>query len=163
MAVKTAILATQPTSYWPLDDAADASCHDEMGLHDASAPAAGVTLAAIPFGAIRVPFFDGALGSRLTIDSHPQYSQPFANALTVAVWICPLALHNANLAGTTDRYVHFLEKAVATSTDVEWAMRLYNQTNPTRHSRLSFYPFHLGSPPGQGSGSYTALRVSADD
>src|SRR5262249_41561675 len=29
MAVKTAILATQPTSYWPLDDAAGSSCHDE--------------------------------------------------------------------------------------------------------------------------------------
>src|SRR5260370_11299823 len=137
MAVKTAILATQPTSYWPLDDAADASCHDEMGLHDASAPAAGVTLAAIPFGAIRVPFFDGALGSRLTIDSDPQYSQPFANALTVAVWICPLALDNANVAGTTDRYVHFLEQAVATSTHLAWALRLSNPTNPTRHPRPS--------------------------
>src|SRR5258708_27141789 len=125
-----------------------------MGLHHASASAAGVTLAAIPFGGLRVPFFDGALGSRLTIDSDPQYSQPFANALTVAVWICPLALDNANVAGTTDRYVHFLEKAVATSTDVEWAMRLYNQTNPTRHSRLSFYTFNLASPPSQGARSH---------
>src|SRR5258708_4730096 len=163
MAVKTEILASKPRGYWRLADAADASCHDEMGLHDASAPAAGVTLAAIPFGAIRVPFFDGALGSRLTIDSDPQYSQPFANALTVAVWICPLALDNANVAGTTDRYVHFLEKAVATSTDVEWAMRLYNQTNPTRHSRLSFYAFNLGSPAGQGAGSYMEFGVSAND
>ena len=38
MTVKTAILATQPTSYWPLDDAAGTSCHDEIGLHDAVRP-----------------------------------------------------------------------------------------------------------------------------
>jgi hypothetical protein len=138
MAVKTAILATQPTSYWPLDDDAGSSCHDETGLHDASAPPAGVALAAIPFGAVRAPFFDGALGSCLTIDSDPHYSQPFANALTVAVWICPLALDNLNVAGTADQYVHFLEKAVTPSSDVEWAMRLYNRTNPTRHSRVEY-------------------------
>jgi hypothetical protein len=34
--------------------------------------------------------------------------------------------------------VHFLEKAVTPDRDTEWAMRLYNQDNPTRHSRLSF-------------------------
>ena len=147
MAVKTAIVATQPSSYWPLDDAAGSSCHDETGLHHASAPPVGVTLAAIPFGAIRTPFFDGELGSCLTIDSDPQYSQPFANALTVAAWICPLALDNTNVAGTADQYVHFLEKAVTPSTDVEWAMRLYNQTNPTRHSRLSFYARNTGHRP----------------
>lgn len=163
MTVKTAILATQPASYWPLDDAAGTSCHDEMGLHDASVPAAGVTLAAIPFGAIRAPFFDGALGSRLTIESDPRYSQPFANALSVAVWICPLALDNANVAGTSDQYVHVLEKAVAPSSDVEWAMRFYNQTNPTRHSRLSFYTFNLGSPAGKGAGAYMEFGVSAND
>ena len=163
MAVKTAILATLPTSYWPLDDAAGSSCHDEMGLHDASVPSAGVTLAAIPFGAVRTTFFDGALGSYLTIDSDPQYSQPFANALTVAAWICPLALDNANVTGTVDQYVHFLEKAVTPSTDVEWAMRLYNQTNPARHSRLSFYTFNLGSPARQGAGSYMEYGVSAND
>jgi hypothetical protein len=163
MAVKTAIVATQPSSYWPLDDAAGSSCHDETGLHHASAPPVGVTLAAIPFGAIRTPFFDGELGSCLTIDSDPQYSQPFANALTVAAWICPLALDNTNVAGTADQYVHFLEKAVTPSTDVEWAMRLYNQTNPTRHSRLSFYTFNLGSPAGRGAGSYMEFGVSAND
>jgi hypothetical protein len=163
MTIKTAIIATQPTSYWPLDDDAGASCHDEMGLHDASAPATGVTLSAIPFGAIRAPFFDGELGSRLTIEGDPQYSQPFANALTVAVWICPLALDNAKTAGKTDQYVHFLEKAVAPSTDVEWAMRLYNLRNPARHSRLSFYAFNLGSPSGRGAGSYMEFSVSAND
>src|ERR1700722_18825153 len=31
----------------PLDDVGGSSCHDEMGLHNASAPAQGVTLAAI--------------------------------------------------------------------------------------------------------------------
>jgi hypothetical protein len=43
-----------------------------------SAPAQGVTLAVIPFGASQVPYFDGALGSFLTIDDDPQYSQPYA-------------------------------------------------------------------------------------
>ena len=59
--------------------------------------------------------------------------------------------------------MHFLEKAVAPSTDVEWAMRLYNQTNPTRHSRLSFYTFNLGSDPREGNGSYMEYGVSAND
>jgi hypothetical protein len=163
MTVKSAILATAPTSYWPLDDVSGPSCQDEMGLHDAALPAAGVTLGAIPFGPSSAAFFDGVIGSRLTIDNDPGYSQPYANALTLAVWICPLALDNANVAGKTDRYVHFLEKAVAPSTDVEWAMRLYNQTNPTRHSRSSFYTFNLGSPTGEGAGSYMEYGVSAND
>lgn len=163
MSLKNAILNSQPTSYWPLDDAVASSCHDEMGLHDASVPAGGVNLAVIPFGEIRAPYFDGELGSSLTIDSDPKYSQTYANALTVAVWICPLALDNAQTAGKSDQYVHFLEKAVAPSTDVEWAMRLYNQTNPTRHSRLSFYTFNLGSNPGEGNGSYMEYGVSAND
>jgi hypothetical protein len=163
MSVKTAILATQPTSYWPLDDAAGASCHDEMGLHAASAPATGVNLAVIPFGEILAPYFDGALGSALAIDSDPKYSQPYANALTVATWICPLALDNTQTAGKKDQYVYPLEKAVGPSTDVEWAMRLYNKTNPTRHSRLSFYAFNLGPAPGEGNGSYMEYGVSAND
>jgi hypothetical protein len=57
MSVKDAILATQPTSYWPLDDPSDASsCHDEMGVHDASLPPVGVTLAVLPFGASQCRF-----------------------------------------------------------------------------------------------------------
>jgi hypothetical protein len=68
MSVQEAILTTQPTSYWPLDDLDGPSCQDEMGLHNASVPTQGVTLAVIPFGAARVPYFDGALGSVLTID-----------------------------------------------------------------------------------------------
>jgi len=163
MSIKDEILNTQPTSYWPLDDLAGAACHDEMGLHDASMPAQGVTLAVMPFGASQVPFFDGALGSFLTIDDDPQYSQPSANALTVAAWICPLALDNANTTGTDDQYVHFVEKAVGPSTDVEWALRFYNQTNLTRHSRLSFYTFNLGSPAGKGNGSYMEYGVSSND
>src|SRR5215469_972644 len=134
MSVKDAILNTSPTSYWPLDDLDGRACHDEMGRHDASVPTQGVTLAVIPFGASQAPYFDGVLRSFLTIGDDPQYSQPYANALTVAVWICPLALNNANTTGTEDQYVHFVEKAVGPSTDVEWALRLYNQTNPTRHS-----------------------------
>jgi hypothetical protein len=90
MSIKDAILGTKPTSYWPLDDLAGSSCHDELGLHDASTPAEGVVLAVIPFGESQAPYFDGELGSYLTIDSDPQYSQAYANALTVAGWICPL-------------------------------------------------------------------------
>src|SRR5215469_8001544 len=163
MSVNVAILNTQPTSYWPLNDLDGLSCHDQMGLHHAALPTQGVTLAVIPFGAAQALFFDGRLGSFLTIADDPQYSQPYANALTVAAWICPLALDNANTTGTQDQYVHFIEKAVGSSTDVEWVLRLYNQTNPTRHSRLSFYTFNLGSPAGEGNGSYMEHGVSSND
>jgi len=147
MSIKDAILNTLPTSYWPLDDLDGLSCHDEMGLHDASVPTQGVTLAVIPFGASQAPYFDGVLGSFLTIAADPQYSQPYANALTIAAWICPLALDNANTTGTEDQYVHFVEKAVGPSTDVEWVLRLYNQTNPTRHFLLHL---QLGLACGRG-------------
>jgi hypothetical protein len=121
MSVKDAILTTQPTSYWPLDDlSGSSSCHDEMGLHDASLPLAGVTLSVLPFGTSQAPFFDGALGSVLTIPDDQQYSQPFGKALTVAAWLCPLALNNANVVGREDKYVHYVEKAVAESVDAEW-------------------------------------------
>jgi hypothetical protein len=163
MSVKDTILSTQLTSYWPLDDADGAFCHDEMGLHDAAVPAQGVTLAAIPFGASRAPFFDGASGSYLSIGDDPRYSQPHANALTVAAWICPLELNNALTTGTKDQYVHYVEKAVSPTADVEWALRLYNQKNPERHSRLSFYTFNLGSPAGEGNGSYMEYGISSND
>jgi hypothetical protein len=163
MSTKKAILGTLPTSYWPLDDLSGFSCHDKLGLHEALAPADGVNLAVVPFGASQAPYFDGELGSVLTIDSDPQYSQAYANALSVAAWICPLALDNARTAGTADRFVHFVEKAVGPSIDVEWTLRLYNQTNPNRHSRLSFYTFNLGSPAGEGNGSYMEAGVSAND
>jgi hypothetical protein len=167
MPLKSTILALNPTSYWPLDDpSGSASCLDAMGLTNACLPATGVTLAAFPFGASSLPLFDGEIGSRLTIASAPQYSQPFANALTVAVWICPLALDNANTAGPLggDQYVHFIEKAVTPVLDTEWAMRLYNQTNPTRHSRLSLYMFNLGSATtNRGAGSYMEFGVSKND
>jgi hypothetical protein len=163
MSVKSTILSTQPTSYWPLDDLNGFSCHDEMSLHEAFLPKKGLTLAAIPFGASQAPFFDGGLGSNLSIDGDPQYSQSHANALTVAAWICPLALDNALTTGTKDQYIHFVEKSVGPTTDVEWALRLYNQTNPTRHSRLSFYTFNLGSPAGEGNGSYMEYGVSSND
>jgi hypothetical protein len=162
MTTKDAISATNPTSYWPLDDLVG-PCHDEAGLHDASLPAQGVSLAVIPFGASQAPYFDGESESYLTIDSDPKYSQVYANALTVAAWICPLALDNARTTGTVDQYVHFVEKAVGPLTDVEWVMRLYNQTNPNRHSRLSFYTFSLGSPAGEGNGSYMEYGHSTND
>jgi hypothetical protein len=170
MPLKSTILSLNPTSYWPLDDDADAtSCLDAMGLTNACLPGSGVTLAAIPFGTGSAPLFDGAIGSRLTIAGAPQYSQPFLNALTVAVWICPFALDNANSAGKPgeDQYVHFLEKAVTPVLDTEWAVRLYNQNNPTRHSRLSFYMFNLGptatNPTNKGAGSYMEFGVSKND
>jgi hypothetical protein len=163
MSLKTATLDTGPTSYWPLDDDVGGSCHDEAGLHDATMTGAGVKLAAIPFGAASAPYFDGDIGSVLTVVDDAQYSQPYANALTVAAWICPLTLDNAETGGTRDQYVHFLEKAVNSTKEVEWAMRLYNRTNPGRHSRLSFYTFKLVSPPGEGNGAYMEYGVSAND
>jgi Concanavalin A-like lectin/glucanases superfamily len=164
VSVKDSILTTQPTSYWPLDDiSGSAFCHDQMGLHDASLPSTGVTLSALPFGKSQTPFFDGKLRSVLTIPDDPHYSQPAANALTVAAWLCPLALNNANVVGGQDKYVHYVEKAVAQSVDVEWALRFYNQQNTTRHSRLSFYTFNLGSPTGEGNGSYMEYGVSKND
>ncbi len=166
MSTNTAILDTEPTSYWPLTDDSGTTCHDEMELHDAVLNGSGGNLAVIPFGDASAPFFDGESGSVLTVANDPQYSQPYANALSVAAWICPLALNNVRTAGSVDRYVHFLEKAVDASTETEWAMRLYNQTNPNRHSRLSFYTFNLVSPPGQenlGNGAYMEYGVSAND
>jgi hypothetical protein len=163
MSTKDAILGTNPTSYWPLDDSPGSPCHDELGLHDASVPAQGVSLAVVPFGQSQAPYFDGNSGSFLTIDADPKYSQASANALSVAAWICPLALDNAQTEGSVDQFVHFVEKAVGDSTDVEWVLRLYNQTNPNRHSRISFYTFNLGSPVGEGNGSYMEYGHSAND
>jgi hypothetical protein len=163
MSIKVAILASNPTSYWPLDDLVGSRCHDEASLHDASVPAQGVSLGVIPFGESQAPYFDGELGSYLTIDSDPKYSHAHANALTVAAWICPLMLDNAQTAGKADQFVHFVEKAVSPSVDVEWVLRLYNHTNPNRHSRLSFYTFNLGSPAGEGNGSYMEYGVSDND
>jgi hypothetical protein len=65
--------------------------------------------------------------------------------------------------GAQDKYVHYVEKAVAESVDAEWALRFYNQINQTRHSRLSFYTFNLGSPTGEGNGSYMEYGVSKND
>ena len=92
MSLKTVTLDTSPTSYWPLDDAIGDLFHDEAGLHDATMAGAGVKLAAIPFGAASAPYFDGEIGSVLTVVDDAQYSQPYANALTIATWICPLTL-----------------------------------------------------------------------
>ena len=131
-----------------------------MGLHAAAVPDAGVNLAVIPFGDILAPTFDGELASVLQVDSDPRYSQPQANALTLAAWICPLALDNAHTAGSKDQYVHFIEKAVGPA-NAEWAMRLYNQKNPTRHSRLSFYTFMPGVI--DGNGSYMEFGISDND
>jgi len=89
MCFKTATLDTVPASYWPLDDAIGYSCHDEAGLHGAMMTGAGVKFAAIPFGAPSAPYFDGDIGSVLTVVDDAKYSQPYANALTVAAWICP--------------------------------------------------------------------------
>jgi Concanavalin A-like lectin/glucanases superfamily len=166
MSLDAAILDTTPTSYWPLTDDGNGLCHDEMNLNDATSNSGGVKLAAIPFGNASVPYFDGAIGSTLTVADAPQYSQPYANALSVAAWICPLALDNLNTTGATDQHVHFLGKGVDSSANIEWALRLYNQTNPSRHSRLSFYTFNIMASPGQpnlGNGAYMEYGVSAND
>jgi hypothetical protein len=114
-------------------------------------------------GRRRRRFLDGALGSVLTIADDKRYSQPFLNALTVAAWLCPLSLDNVNVVGGQDKFVHYVEKAVAQSTDAEWALRFYNRQNKTRHSRLSFYTFNLGSPTGEGNCSYIEYGVSKND
>jgi hypothetical protein len=77
--------------------------------------------------------------------------------------VCPLALDNAHTVGSQDQFVHYIDKAVGASTDAEWASRLYNQTNQTRDSRLSYYTFNLGSPTGEGNGSYMEHSVSSND
>ena len=109
-----------------------------MGFHDASLPAQGVTLSVLPFGTSQAPYFDGALGSVLTVADDPHYSQPFANALTVAAWVCPLALDNAHTVGGQDQVRPLRREGGRSSIDAEWAFRIYNQLNQTRHSRLSF-------------------------
>src|ERR1700745_3403082 len=111
MSLKEAIVSPEPTSYWPLSDITGPNCHDEIGLRDALLNGTGVKLAAIPFGDALAPYFDGEIGSILPVTNDPQYSQPYANALSVAAWICPLALDNKFTLGTPghDQYVHYLE------------------------------------------------------
>ena len=87
MSLKSAVLSTNPTSYWPLDDASG-NMHDECGLRE-GVPS-GVNLSAVPFGAVRMPYFDGQLGHAITIQDHERYSHQWANALTVACWIGPV-------------------------------------------------------------------------
>ena len=54
MSLKSTILDTDPTSYWPLDDAVDSDrIHDECGRHDGEP--FGADLAEVPFGAARMP------------------------------------------------------------------------------------------------------------
>ena len=162
MTLNSTILDTSPTSYWPLDDAlGSALLHDECGLHDGEP--AGVDLAEVPFGAARMPHFDSRLGNGITIPDDERYSQPYANALTVACWVAPSALDFRYTDGSTDQYVHFIEKAVDYTHDAEWAFRLYDATNPARHSRLSFYLFNLGHPTGKGAGAYMEYGPSSND
>ena len=63
MSTSTAILDTEPTSYWPLTDDSGTTCHDEMALHDAVLNGSGGKLAVIPFGDASAPFFDGESGN----------------------------------------------------------------------------------------------------
>jgi hypothetical protein len=68
MPLKSTILALNPTSYWPLDDArGSASCLDAMGLTNAELPAAGVTLAAIPLAASSWRSFSATRGRRSSL------------------------------------------------------------------------------------------------
>lgn len=163
MTLRAAVLATDPTSYWPLDDAAgSAVVRDEKALND-GVPV-GVALAAVPFGAARMPHFDGQLGNFITIPDDPLYSHPAADSLTVACWICPSALDFAHTDGRSpDQFVHFIHKAVKSNCDAEWAFRLYNANAPTRCSRLSFYLFNSGSPVGKGAGAYMQFGHSHND
>ena len=162
MSLKSAVLGTSPTSYWPLDDAVgSAQMHDERDRHHGEP--AGADLAEVPFGAARMPHFDGRLGKVITIADDELYSHEHANALTVACWVAPSALDFRYTQGMTDQYVHFIQKARDYTHDVEWAFRLYNATNPERHSRLSFYLFNLGHPTGKGAGAYMEHGRSEND
>lgn len=109
-----------------------------------------------------MPFFDGAERSLIRIPDDNRYSHTQANALTVACWICPIALNFSHTDGSTDQYVHFIEKAIRYNHDVEWSMRLYN-ADSCRPSRLSFYLFNAGSPAGKGAGAYMQYGRSAND
>jgi hypothetical protein len=162
MTLKSAILETKPTSYWPLDDAVGSNLlHDECGLHDGLP--CGVDLAEVSFGTTRMPHFDGQLGSKICISNDERYSQEYANAITVACWVSPSALNFYHTDGSEDQYVHIIEKARDYTTDVEWAFRLYNATNLKRPSRLSFYLFNLGRPAGKGAGAYMQYGKSQND
>jgi hypothetical protein len=162
MKLKSTILDTEPTSYWPLDDAVGSyRIHDECGRHDGEP--FGIDLAEVPFGAARMPHFNGQLGSGITIPNDERYSHAYANALTVACWIAPFALDFRYTDGSRDQYVYLIEKARDSTRDVEWGFRLYNATNPERHSRLSFYLFNLGSPTGKGAGAYMQYGRSRND
>jgi hypothetical protein len=118
MSLKSTILDTDPTSYWPLDDAVDSDrIHDECGRHYGEP--FGADLGEVPFGAARMPHFDGRLGKVITIPDDEQYSQDYSNALTVACWVAPSALDFRYTDGSTDQFVHFIEKARDYSHDVE--------------------------------------------
>ena len=164
VALKSTILLTQPTSYWPLDDSDESGIiHDECGLNHGTA--SEVALAEVPFGPARMPHFDGRQQSAITIpDDHAgRYSHEYANSITVACWVAPSSLDFCHTDGSQDRYVHMVEKAMNYDTDVEWAFRLYNATNDLRHSRLSFYLFNLGHPALKGAGAYMQYGWSAND
>lgn len=162
MTLRSTILDTCPTSYWPLDTAAGSSrIRDECERHDAVP--LGVDLAEVPFGVTRMPHFDGRRGRVITIPDDERYSHAYANALTVACWMAPSALDFCHTAGSRDQYVHVIEKALADSQDVEWCFRLYNATNPELRSRLSFYLFNLGRPTGKGAGAYMEYGQSCND
>ncbi len=162
MTLKSTILDTDPTSYWPLDDAVGSSrIHDACGRHEGEP--FGADLAEVPFGPARMPHFDGRLGKVITIPNDERYSHDYANALTVACWMAPSALDFRYTDGATDQYVHFIEKAQDSRQDVEWAFRLYNATNRQRHSRLSFYLFNLGRSQRHGAGAYMEFGPSRND
>ena len=156
------IRGLQPTSYWPLDEAAGSpTVRDDKNLHT-GAVGPGVTLGAVPFGSGRAPFFNGELGSLIKIPDDEKYSHTFQNAITVAAWICPSLLDFRHTQGKDDQYVHFLERAKGRNVGVEWAMRLLNQKS-TLPSRMSYYLFNSISPPGLGAGAYMQCGVSQND
>lgn len=162
MKLQSTILATNPTSYWPLGDAAGSNrIRDECGRHDGEP--FGVDLAEVPFGAERMPHFNGRLGTVITIPNDERYSHAYANALTVACWIAPSTLDFRYTDGSEDQYVYLISKARNYNSDVEWGFKLYNATNPQRRSRLSFYLYNLGQPTGNGAGAYMEYGQSCND
>src|SRR5690349_18211927 len=123
MSISKVLMDSCPTSYWPLDDSAgSATVRDEKGRHAGVVMPHGVTLSAVPFGASLMPLFDGSQDSVIRIPDDDRYSHTFTNSLTVSCWICPHTLIFPNSDGSTDKYVHFIDKGIDYSHGSEWAM-----------------------------------------
>ena len=117
-----------------------------------------------PSGQWQAPFFDGALKSVLTIPDDPRLFATLrqrADRVSLAV---PSRAQQCE-RGRRARRVRPLHRKGGGGVGRRrvGAQGCSDQLNKTRHSRLSFYTFNLGSPRGQGNGSYMEYGVSKND